>query len=268
MLRFITATLASVIILIGAAHADVTIATGKAGGGYDKAAQAIAQRLEQRGISAAVANYDGSDAISLAICGGRAAIGPMQIDAVWARAQEGCDLKAIGTYGNEYAVLLVPPGGAKDELSDFGPADAILADTIGSGSDLWLRTAIRIENGDDGSNDKWAEARVVNDPLALAQASAEIGDIQGVVMVRKPNDPGVLRLLENGWTLGYLWDKDIDDLKFKGKPLYEAKKVEISAAGKKFRNWGYEVRSLIVAGKPIVDGDRSIYSAITAAVAQ
>lgn len=250
------------------AQADVTIAAGKQGGGYDKAAQAIAQRLGQRGISATVENLDGSDAITLAICGGSADLGLTQIDAVWARAQEGCDLKAIGTYGTEVAVLLFPPKSKKDELSDLRESDAVLADTIGSGSDLALRTMIRIENGDHGSHDKWAGLRVVNDQLQLAQASAEMGDITAVFMVRKPTDPAIIRLLENGWSLGYLWDKNIDDLKFKDKPLYEATKLDLVANGKHIRNWGYDVRSLIVAGKSVVNGPKDTFAAVVSAVAQ
>lgn len=252
-----------------AASADpITIATGKQGGGYDRRAQEIGQRLEQRGIPVEIVNMNGSDEISLAVCGGRAGIGLMQIDAIFARALDGCDLKPVGVYGTEYAMLLVPPGAEKDELSDFGPGDTILADTIGSGSDLWLRTAIRIETGDEGDSDEWAQVRIVNDPLELAHASATMGEINGVILVRKSNSPDVVRLLELGWTLGYLWDRDLDDLQFKGQPLYAGEKITVQANSVKSRNWAYQVRSFIVASQAVAGGDRKAFGSITAAVAQ
>lgn len=262
--------LATLCSLACTAQAEIlTIATGKAGGGYDKRAQEIALRLEQRGLPVEIVNLNGSDEISLAVCGGRAGIGLMQIDAIYARALDGgCDLKPVGVYGTEYAMLLIPPGADKDELSEFGADDAVLADTIGSGSDLWLRTAIRIETGDDGDSDDWSKLRIVNDPLELAHASATMGEIAGVVLVRKPGSPDVVRLLELGWTLGYLWDRDLDDLQFKGQPLYAGEKIEVQANSVKSRNWAYQVRSFIVASQSVAGGDRKAFGAITAAVAQ
>lgn len=257
-------------LFAGQASAEaVTIATGKPGGGYDRRAQEIAQRLEQRGQAVEVVNLNGSDEISLAVCGGRAGLGLMQIDAIYARAMDmGCDLKPVGVYGTEYAMLLIPPGADKDELDDFGAGDAILADTIGSGSDLWLRTAIGIETGEDGDGDEWAKVRIVNDPLELAHASASMGEINAVLLVRKPNSPDVIRLLDLGWTLGYLWDRDLDDLTFKGQPLYAGEKIAISVSSGKQKNWAYQVRSFIVASQKIATGDRKVFAAITAAVGQ
>lgn len=251
-----------------AALADITIATGKAGGGYDKSSQTLATRLIQRGINATVVNLDGSEAISLALCNGSAQVGPMQVDAVWARAQEGCTLKAIGSYGDEHAMLFFPPKSKYDELSDLTAANTILADTVGSGSDLWLRTAIKIEKGDDGSKDKWSDVQIVNDPVMLATASAEMGEIQAVLLVRKVNSPDVAQLLENGWTLGELYDKDINDLMFKGQPLYEAEKITAEFSGKKFKNWSYVVRTSIMAAPSLVTGDRQTFMTVSSAVNQ
>lgn len=265
-MKTIIAMIAS--LMASSALADVSIATGKVGGGYDKATKQIATRLEQRGIKSTVTNLDGSDAISLAVCGGRADIGPMQIDAIYARANEGCDLKAIASYGSEYAFLMLPPRSEYDELSDLKSTDTILADTVGSGSDLWVRTAMKIENGDDGDKDDWAKATVLNDPLELAQAGADMGEVSAVIIVRKPNSPDVTRLLDMGWKFGELYDKDIDDLKFKGSPLYRGEQVEVFGGGKRHKNYVYEVRSLIVAGKSIVNGDRNTFTAISSVVNQ
>jgi len=262
----LTLALAMLCSLACTAQADpITIATGKAGGGYDRRAQQIEQRLEQRGILSTITNLNGSDEISLAICGGRADLGIMQIDAIYARALEGCTVKPVAVYGAEYAFLLIPPKASKDELEDFDAQDAVLVDTIGSGSDLFFRTIVGIETGEDGDSDAWAASRIVNDPIELANASADMGDIQAVVLVRKPDSPDITRLLDLGWTLGELWDRDIDDLQFNGQPLYASEKVTVAWGSKKARAYAYQVRSLIVSSQQIAGGDRKVFAALTAA---
>lgn len=248
-----------------AAEAQYVIATGKAGGGYDRRAQDMAERLKQRQMLTDVINLNGSDEISLAVCGKRAQIGIMQIDAIYARSLEGCTMKPVGVYGEEVAVILFPPKSDMDELSDLTAQSAVMVDTIGSGSDLFWNTIVRIETGDDGSGDEWAKARVVNDPLELAVASATMGDVQALVLVRKPDSPDITRLLELGWTMGELWDKDVNDLQFRGAELYESAKIDIRYGASKARDYGYVVRSFIVVGNDVANGDRNAYAAIVKA---
>ena len=248
-----------------AAEAQYVIAAGKAGGGYDKRAQDMAERLKQRQMLTDVINLNGSDEISLAVCGKRAQIGIMQIDAIYARSLEGCTMKPVGVYGEEVAVILFPPKSDMDELSDLTAQSAVMVDTIGSGSDLFWNTIVRIETGDDGSGDEWAKARVVNDPLELAVASATMGDVQALVLVRKPDSPDITRLLELGWTMGELWDKDVNDLQFRGAELYESAKIDIRYGASKARDYGYVVRSFIVVGNDVANGDRNAYAAIVKA---
>ena len=64
---------------------DLVIAAGKEGGGYHKKAEEIAVRLEQRGHNFEVANFNGSNEITLTMCKGEAQIGIGQIYAVYAR---------------------------------------------------------------------------------------------------------------------------------------------------------------------------------------
>lgn len=245
---------------------DFVIAAGKPGGGYDKRARQIEQRLEQRGIPAEVLNFNGSDEISLAVCAGRASIGIMQIDAIYARSLEGCQMKAVGSYGAELALILFPPRSAADQLSDLGPGSAVMVDTIGSGAELFWRTIVRIETGEDGDNDAWASARAVNDPMELANTAAEMGEIDAVIVVQKPDATIVQSLIGQGWTVGELWDRDIGDLVFNGGALYRAEEFGIPApGGKKTWAWGYEVRSFIVVPRVVADGDRLRFAAITAA---
>lgn len=262
-LCFAIALLAPVLAL---ADEPLTIAAGKPGGGYDRRALQIEQRIEQRGVEAAVVNFAGSDEISLAVCAGRAQMGILQIDAIYARSLEGCQMKAVASYGTEFALLIFPPRSGFDELSDLGPGSAVLVDGIGSGSDLFWRTIVRIETGEDGDGDEWASARAVNDPVELANASAEMGEIHAVLLVRKSDAADVQALLGQGWTLGELWDRDIDDLAFNGGPLYLSEKQKIMLPGGKTSwAWTYGVRSFITVTQKVAAGDRQLFAAITAA---
>lgn len=65
---------------------DVRIAVGQQGRGYEARGFEIGERLSQRGYETWIDNYEGSDAISLAVCDGRATVGIVQIDAIYARA--------------------------------------------------------------------------------------------------------------------------------------------------------------------------------------
>lgn len=266
----IVATIAAILSLLttpaaSAAEAQYVIATGKAGGGYDRRAQDMAERLKQRQMPTDILNLNGSDEISLAVCAKRAQIGIMQIDAIYARSLEGCTMKPVGVYGEKVAVLLFPPKSDMDELSDLNAQSAVMVDTIGSGTDLFWNTIVRIETGDDGSGDEWAKARIVNDLLELAMASATMGDVQALALVRKPDSPDIVRLLELGWTMGELWDKDINDLQFRGAELYESTKIEVRYGRSKARDYGYVVRSFIVVGNDVANGDKNAYAAIVKA---
>lgn len=262
---FVGLALAIVLPTVGWAE-PLIIAAGKPSGGYDRRALQIEQRLEQRGIEAQVLNLNGSDEISLAVCAGRAGLGIMQVDAVYARSLEGCQMKAVASYGSEAAILLFPPRSPHDELSDLGPGSAVLVDTIGSGTDLFWRTLVKIETGENGSSDDWAQARAVNDPLELANASAEMGEIHAVLLVRKAASPDVQALLGQGWSLGELWDRNVDDLQFNGGQLYLSEKLSIpTPGGKTAKAWGYAVRSFIAVPRAVADGDRQRFAAITAA---
>ena len=254
----------AIAMVAGSAFADVTIATGKSGGGYDKASQILSQRAKQRGIENNVVNYNGSDEISLALCQGKAQVGYMQIDAFYQRAKDGCTLKAIANYGTEQAFILFPPKSKYDELGDLSEKDTVLVDTVGSGSELFARTIQKIEK-DEGNGSKWANFSMNTDGLDIAPAAGEMGDVQAVIMVRKPNSPDMVRLLDLGWSLGELWDKNIDDLSFNGNPLYSSQKVTlIDSSGKKHKGYAYDVSSFVVVNSEIVK-DKEVFGKIVAA---
>ncbi|MEM8554492.1 MAG: hypothetical protein AAGF71_06640 [Pseudomonadota bacterium] len=245
---------------------EVNIAVGQPGRGYEARGLEIAQRLEQRGHAVSVVNYEGSDAISLAVCGDRALLGIMQIDAIYARAQENCDLKTIGTYGNEYAFLLFPPDARANELSDLDADSKILVDTIGSGTELFWRTIVSIETGDQGNKSRWAQATPVYDLTILADTMAQTGDVDALLVVGIPTNDEVLGLLDKGWSLGELYDKDINDMQYRGGSLYNREKVEIKVPGKwrTLRNDAYVVPSFIVVKEGLQAADRKLYGDVVA----
>ncbi|WP_138469664.1 hypothetical protein [Poseidonocella sp. HB161398] len=251
----------------GSDDMTVHVAVGQQGRGYEKRGQEIAQRLEQRGHQVSVDNYEGSDAISLAVCDGRAAVGLMQIDAIFAREQEGCELKTVGTYGNEYAFILFPPDSRMNELSDLDEGDRILVDTIGSGTELFWRTIVGIETGDMGNKSNWSKATPVHDLTLLAPTMAQQGEIDAMLMVGVAGNEEVTKLLESGWELGELYDKDINDMEFRGKSLYARENVKMEVPGHFFdeKNDAYVVPSYIVIGGGLQAADRKLYGDIVAA---
>jgi hypothetical protein len=214
------------------------IAAGKASGGYDMAAQRLAQRLQQRNTDAVVSNYNGSDEITLALCQKAADIGYAQVDAIYARGQEGCFLKPIGIYGTERATIWFPPNSDNNELEDLDASSKILVDTVGSGSELFWNTIVSIETGDDGTNDSWSLAQPVYESLDMAPTLGSFGDIDAVLIVRKEGSADFAFLEESGWTLGWVYDKDINDLLFNDVPLYESDSHDQT----------YKVRSYLVSG--------------------
>lgn len=257
----------ALLVPAAAAAQDVSIAVGQPGRGYEARGLEIAERLKQRGLKAEVANYEGSDAISLAVCDGRATVGIMQIDAIYARAQEDCALKTVGTYGDEYAFILFPPDSRDDELSDLDAESRILVDTIGSGTELFWRNIVSIETGEYGNGSRWAEARPVYDLTVLADTLHKAGQIDAVIMVSTPQNAETAKLLENGWELGELYDKDINDMQFRGASLYEYEKVEIDVEGRwrDVRADAYVIPSFIAVRDDLQAEDRALYGAVVAA---
>ena len=257
-----TMALAFVIGLVGGVSGqepvDLTIATGKAGGGYDKAAQTLGKVIGQRGYSYVVDNYNGSKEISLKVCNNQANLGFMQIDALYAREMEGCTLEVIASYGAEYAMMFVPPKSNIDELSDLTSSDKIIVDTVGSGSELWWDTVVGIETGDEGSGDDWATAQVLRDTKIIqAFALSKKNGVSAVIVVNKPNSDNIKKLLKAGWQLVELYDKDINDLQYNNGPLYDSLEVEVGESDVGFvTNWSYKVESFIAANEYVIDNSQ------------
>lgn len=234
--------------------APITIAAGMQGGGYDKFAKTMAQRLNQRGYSSVtVSNNNGSDAITLAACNAKADIWIAQVDAVYTRYQEGCVLSPVADYGTEYAVLLVPPKSTIKKLSQLSERDNIAVDGVGSGTELFFKTIVAIELSDEGSKDAWSKARPVESSPDMLNTMANFGDVQAALLVRKLDSDDITLLLNQGWMLAELWDKNIDDLEFNNLPLYDSVEPTIHFTKGKTENWAYAVRSFVGVTKQQAD---------------
>jgi hypothetical protein len=233
----------------------LVIATGKAGGGYDKASHATSTRMSQRGWkNITILNTNGSDEITLAACNGNADIWWSQIDAIYARSLEGCILDPVAFNGAEYAILMFPPDSDNSKLKHIGSDDIVAVDKIGSGTELFWNTVVGIETGDNGTGDDWASAKVANVPMnskALVSA-AKAGKLTAVVMVRKPDNVDILNMLALGWTFGEFYDKDINDQLFNNKPLYASIELELLPDAE---NYVYEVNSFVGVSPEHTDND-------------
>ena len=233
---------------------SVVIAAGMSGGGYDKFAKTMAQRMAQRGYDAVtVSNNNGSDAITLAACNAKADVWIAQVDAIYTRYQEGCVLTPVADYGTEYAVMLVPPKSNIDELGDLTAEDAVAVDGVGSGTELFWKTIVSIENGDEGSKDEWAKAKPVESSPEMLNTMANFGDVQAALLVRKLDNDQLAMLLNQGWKMVELWDKDINDREFNNLPLYDSTEQVVKYNKGNDENWVYAVRSFVGVTKKHAD---------------
>ena len=263
-------TLAAVTALLSLpAHADgVTIYTGAEGGGYDGKAREIAQRLEQRGLSPVIQNRKGSDDITLQACSSdNPAVWIAQKDALYKREiQDGCPLVDLVLYGKEYAMIFFPPESDQNELSDLSASDTVLIDRVGSGSELAWRNMAAIEK-EHGRGNEWSDAQTATKSVKRATSMASRGTVQAVFLVRTLNSADVTSLLEQGWELGEMYDRDINDLEWNGAPLYEAEKVTLTLNGKKAgKDWAYVIPSYIGTTAAVERGDEDTFEAILSAL--
>ena len=159
--------------------------------------------------------------------------------------------------------LLFPPATKKRQrkLHKLDESNFILVDTIGSGSDLFWRTIVRIENSEDGNGSDWAKVSPVHEMAELATSLANFGEIDGLLLVRLPSSPDIINLLDDGWRLGELYDKDINDYVFNNASLYEAQAIKVKGKKTYGGGSGYKVKSFILTTADI-KSDRTLFTDI------
>lgn len=256
--------LATTIAAAPMAYADGFIAAGKDGWGYDRRATELVKQLRSGWD---VANFNGSEDIARAVCASSGMteavvdnqpaqvdtaaipVGIVQIDAMLQMSQEGCTLEALGIYpAQEYAFIMFPPDGY-NELDDLGEGNSILVGEPGSGAALFWRTIVGIEKGENGNNSNWSKATPVYGPFSLANTKASMGQIDAAILVTSPDAKIIQDLLTEGWEIGELDDKDIDDFKFGRGSLYERSGIRVDHPNRyrDIRQDAIEVRSYWIA---------------------
>lgn len=213
-----------------ASEKAINIFTGVEGGGYDTFTQSLMKELDVA-FDISYTNLDGSSDIADAICNNATpSFGPAQVDALYVN-RDSCDFQIIGKYPlQEYAMILFPPNSDMDELSDLDENSKIAVDSKGSGTGLFVRNIMNIEKEHGRGND-WSNAEIVEVIPELLDVGAEAGEFQAVIFVTSTNSKTVLGLIESGWELGSLYDKDINDQQFNGRNLYEYEEVEFEFPG-------------------------------------
>ncbi len=220
-----TLALSGILALTAAAASAQVVATGRDGGGYDARAEALVAQIRDGWT---VENFAGSEDIARAVCAdNEMPVGIAQIDAMLVMQNEGCTLTPLGIYpAQEYAFIMFPPGG-ENELDDLNADNNVLIGEIGSGAALFWHTIVAIEEGDHGNSSNWAEMTPVYGPFSLANTQASMGSIDAVIMVTSPDAAIIQQLLTDGWEIGELDDKDIDDFQFGRGSLYERSSIEV-----------------------------------------
>lgn len=243
------------------AEDSITIYTGAEGRGYDTFTDTIASRI--KGVDVSVENLSGSMEIAQAICDDdNFSFGPAQADAIYALRDE-CEFQILGKYPQkEYAMIFFPKDSEYDELSDLDENHKISADVFGSGSYLFAKTIVDIEN-EHGNGSNWIDAEIVEEASEFLTSAAEAGELDAAILVTSNTSAEVKSLFDEGWTLGELYDKDINDLEFNGKSLYDYDEVEFEIPGglifsNNQENSAYVVNTFIIARKDLVKSNRKL----------
>lgn len=238
-MKYVIAMILALGATTAAADTSLRIATGVKGGGYDKAAQALSQRLSQSEIASIVDNYAGSDEITKKLCNEMADVGFAQADAIWKRDLEGCALQPIALHTTEIATIWFPPDSDFDDLSDLNENSRVLVGKVGSGGELTFKTMKFIETDNRwGDSDDWAKAQIVNGDLNLASGMAASGKIDAIITVQAPGAAIFKKFQQWGFNRGEFWDRDLNDLVINKTSLYDYNG----------RYYGYEVPAFVVAG--------------------
>ena len=267
MKKLLISTAVATLLMASTAVADTLVIAGASeSGGYFARATNAAERLVQRGFDARAVTTNGSEEITLGICNGSFTAGYTQVDAMFARAKEGCNLFPAAVYGEEYALMLVPSNSDINELSDLDENHTVLINREGSGANLMWRTIVSIEQGEEGSNDDWSRAQVNNDPFEVAYPLAEAGLVDAVIVVATLDNPTLTNFANLGWETIEFWDKDINDQEFNGAPLYESEKIKGRIEGRRLNEWGYVVKSFGVITNE-TRRDSTLFPALVSALA-
>lgn len=211
-----------------ASAADVTLCSGRAGGGYDGIIQGTAAELKKKGHNVTVINLGGSEDILNNLADGKCAFGPAQKDIHYLLSKKDSSLSskvspAVTMY-NEAIQMVCSSESGYDELSDIKEGDEIIVDVFGSGSALTWENLVAIET-EFGNGSSWSKATPLYSPLDEAPAAIGVGTAKCAIGVGKANIQWMMDGYEQGQTVSWVYDKDINDLTFNGSSLYQPVKI-------------------------------------------
>lgn len=225
-------SLIAAVALIGmtsfASAADVTLCAGKPGLKYDSIMQSIGQELTRQGHNVSIINLGGSEDILNALNAGRCAYGPAQKDVHYLLTKQNAALAStttpIALLYNEVMQMFCTKDSGIDELEDITADTKIITDAIGSGSALSWSTMVNIEK-EYGGSDEWSQAKTEFTPLDEAVAALSLGNADCAFGVGGMPISWGTALDQNGFTVVYLSDKDLNDLLVGKAPLYSPKRI-------------------------------------------
>lgn len=236
---------------------DVTLCSGRAGGGYDGIVQGIANELTKRDHHVTVINMGGSEDILNALESGKCAYGPAQKDIYYLKAKNNAGFTSAvapaATMYNEAMNLVCSADSDIDELSDLEAGDTVIVDVIGSGSALTWENMVAIEK-EFGNGSSWASATAVYTPLDEAAAAIGVGSAKCAFGVSGVPASWAKEMETEGQTIAWVYDKDINDLEYAGGPLYPP--VRVAAGPYTYKFDTYKVGAILFRGsKTKVDAD-------------
>ncbi len=224
---------------VSVARADnVALCAGRAGGGYDSLIKSVGNQLRAQGHTVTIINLPGSEATLNALRDGLCAYGPAQGDIYYRMTKEDPSVATAITPSvllyNEVMTLMCSKASGVDELSDLTDKHVVIGDAFGSGSAMTWENLAAIEK-EYGNGSSWIKARADNTPLDEALAAISVGQAQCAFGMGKVPIDWAREMEEKGFTLSYVYDKDINDLEFNGSSLYNP--VDINKGSNAYRSY-------------------------------
>ncbi|HRP36240.1 MAG TPA: TAXI family TRAP transporter solute-binding subunit [Candidatus Dojkabacteria bacterium] len=217
--------------------ADVTLCAGSPGRNYDSVMKGIGIELQNRGHNVTIKNLKGSEDILRQLDAGTCDYGPAQKDIHWKLSKDNAGfaqtVTAMSLLYNEAITMFCSKDSGIDELSDLDENSTVIVDTIGSGSALTWDNLVNIEK-EYGNGSSWINAKIEFAPLDEAQAKMSLGEADCAFGVGAVPSNWALTLQENGETLSWVYDKDINDLVVGKSSLYPGIRVARGAYSGKF----------------------------------
>lgn len=231
-----------------AASQEATVALCyKPGGNYERVMTAIGSEIEQSGQQVSYVETQGSEDTLKRLSAGTCQYGIAQNDTHYLMSKNDVSMKSTvkptSLLYTEVMTLVCSRESGIDELSDITEKNSIVVDTFGSGSALTWENIVQIEK-DFGGEDSWSKATPVYSSLSEAEASISVGEAQCAFGVSGVPASWASTMVNNGMTLSWIEDKDINDLEFpEGTSLYDSTRVAAGTYPSKFDT--YKIKAVL-----------------------